>query len=47
MLLQKPTSLTLESIFMRTYAKKPGFDSKSLFLAYKYLQEIGFLSLPA
>jgi hypothetical protein len=31
----------------RTYAKKPGFDSKSLFLIHKYLRETGFLSLPA
>jgi len=32
---------------IRTYAKKPGFDSKSLFLTHKYLRETGFLSLPA
>ena len=31
---------------VRTYAKKPGFDSKSLFLTHKYLRETGFLSLP-
>ena len=30
----------------RTYAKKPGFDSKSLFLTHRYLRETGFLSLP-
>ena len=30
----------------RTYPKKPGFDSKSLFLTYKYLRETRFLSLP-
>ena len=29
----------------RTYAQKPGFDSKSLFLTHKYLRETGFLSL--
>ena len=34
-------------IMYRTYAKKPGFYSKSLFLTHKYLQETGFLSLPA
>ena len=38
-------SIMLNSI--RTYAKKPGFDSKSLFLTHKYLRETGFLSLPA
>ena len=26
----------------RTYANKPGFDSKSLFLTDKYLRETGF-----
>ena len=26
----------------KTYAKKPGFDSKSLFLTHKYLGETGF-----
>ena len=31
----------------RTYAKKPGFYSKSLFLTHKYLRETGFFSLPA
>ena len=31
---------------IRTYAKKPGFYSKSLFLTDKYLRETGFLSLP-
>ena len=34
-------------IMYRTYAKKPGFYSESLFLTHKYLQETGFLSLPA
>ena len=27
---------------MRTYAKKPGFYGKSLFLTHKYLRETGF-----
>ena len=30
-------------ISYRTYAKKPGFDSKSLFLTHKYLRETGFV----
>ena len=28
--------------WIRTYANKPGFDSKSLFLTHKYLRETGF-----
>ena len=39
--------LTSQPVSNRTYAKKPGFDSKSLFLTHKYLRETGFLSLPA
>ena len=29
-------------VTLRTYAKKPGFYSKSLFLRHKYLGETGF-----
>jgi hypothetical protein len=32
----------LHSYSIRTYANKPGFDSKSLFLTHKYLRETGF-----
>ena len=32
----------LHSYSIRTYANKPGFDSKSLFLTHKYLGETGF-----
>ncbi len=44
MLLKKGIRLLF---LIRTYAKKPGLYSKSLFLTHKYLGETGFLSLPA
>ena len=34
----------LKLIILRTYAKKPSFYSKSLFLTHKYLGETWFLS---
>ncbi|MDE5120290.1 MAG: hypothetical protein O4965_09250 [Trichodesmium sp. St19_bin1] len=35
-------STNMKNAVIRTYAKKPGFDSKSLFLTHKYLRETGF-----